>query len=345
MASLARGSRHETRFELQGGIRGRGFKVVLGCFAGAVGADTAALLVRDPDLGLRIAASWARDEREPTVTWTSHGLLSQAIDSDGPLIEVAGDGDGNAARAVGAPVRTLDAVIGAIWAGFEPPSPQRPDQLSWTTDSYARLAGLCMADQDLAVAAALGSSTHDPLTGCLSYSAMVEVMRSELQRSHRRGHRVSACMLDLDGFKRVNEERGRIEGNRVLTAAASALRLASRRYDSVGRFGGDAFMVVLPETDARDGTQIAERLLGALTGAVSEATTVPVGVSFGIAEWDGEASALEFFEAADRAMRVAKAAGGSRVQALTTPRRRLNGLADLARELPLPARDEVPRED
>ena len=77
MAGVARGSRHDTRFELQGGIRGRGFKVVLGCFAGAVGADTAALLVRDPDLGPRIAASWARDEREPTVTWTSHGLRDQ----------------------------------------------------------------------------------------------------------------------------------------------------------------------------------------------------------------------------------------------------------------------------
>jgi diguanylate cyclase (GGDEF)-like protein len=332
MAGLARGSRHETRLGLQGGIRGRGFKVVLGCFAGAIGADTAALLARDAELGLRIASSWAREEREPTVTWTSDGLLSRAIESDRALIERAGEREGGTARAVAAAVRTYDAVIGAIWASFEPPSSQSPDQLTWMTDSYARLAGLCMADQDLAVAAALGSSTYDPLTGCLSYGGMVEVMRGELQRSHRRGHHVSACVLDLDGFRRVNDERGHIEGNRVLGAVASALRLASRRYDSVGRSGADAFMVVMPETDCREGTQIAERFLGALNGAAAEVTTVPVGASIGIAEWDGEAAALEFFEAADRAMRVAKAAGGSRVQALTTPRRRLDGLSELTRQ-------------
>jgi GGDEF domain-containing protein len=93
------------------------------------------------------------------------------------------------------------------------------------------------------------------------------------------------CFLDLDGFKRVNEEQGHLAGNRVLAAAGGALREIVRPYDLVGRFGGDEFVVVLPETGLGEAQWLADRLRSALCAAASTAAGTRVGVASGEAEW------------------------------------------------------------
>jgi diguanylate cyclase (GGDEF)-like protein len=256
-------------------------------------------------------------------------MLGRAFDNDGPVLETNGSGDARPVSAA-APVTFSGQVIGAIYVGFEPASQATPAQLLWMTDCYARLAGLCMSRDDLTLAAALGSASFDPLTGCLTYGAIVEVLKAEMQRTDRRGHRLSACMIDLDGFKRVNDEQGHLEGNRVLSAVGAALRGAARRYDAVGRFGGDEFTVVLPETGNGDGEQIAERFLANLRPAVRATTSVPVDASAGIMEWDGESSPVKLLDQADEMMRDAKRAGGGRVQS-PDGRPKLDGLTELSR--------------
>jgi diguanylate cyclase (GGDEF)-like protein len=154
-----------------------------------------------------------------------------------------------------------------------------------------------------------------------------------MQRTERRGHHLSACMIDLDGFKRVNDEHGHLEGNRVLSAVGAALCGAARRYDAVGRFGGDEFMIVLPETSRADGERIAERFLVGLRATVEATTEARLDASVGIMEWDGKSSPLQLLDRADEVMRAAKHAGGGRVQAKGVTGAPLDGLTDVSRHM------------
>ena len=94
-----------------------------------------------------------------------------------------------------------------------------------------------------------------------------------------------------------------------------ALEASARAYDFVGRFGGDEFVVVLPETGARAAVATAERLRANARAALADASLVPIEMSIGVAEWDGEGTSSELLDAADDALRDAKRAGGARVVA------------------------------
>ena len=276
----------------------------------------------------------------------SNDLLGKALEGQGPVVDASGASNGGASRGVAAPVSSSAGVIGAIYSGFEPPSGLSRDHLIWATDCYAQLAALCMSGDDLTLSTAIGSSGFDPLTGCLTYAAAVDVLRAEGQRSRRRGHRLALCMLDLDGFKRVNDERGHIEGNRVLSLVGAALRSVARRYDTVGRFGGDEFMIVLPETGGHDAARIAERFLAGAQSAIRSATPVPLDASLGVAEWDGESSPMQLLDRADRVMRGVKRAGGGRVESEPSTHEPVDGFTELSRHMFGPFRaDSADRED
>ena len=188
-----------------------------------------------------------------------------------------------------------------------------------------------MSGADLTLSDALGSARYDPLTGCLTYGATIEVLKSEVQRSQRRGHRMAVCMMDLDGFKRVNDQRGHIEGNRVLHTVGGALRSTAREYDAVGRFGGDEFVIVLPETGGRDGERIAGRFLANLRSATGTVTPIPLDASVGVVEWDGECSPVDLLDQADRVMREVKSTGGGRVKSDQSARARHDAFTELSR--------------
>ena len=256
------------------------------------------------------------------------------MEGQGALVQSALDREGYGHRAVAAAFSSEERVLGAIHATFEPPSGQAYGELVWAADSFARLAALCMA-RDVTVAAALGSASFDALTGCLSYAGVMEVLEAEVERSQRRGHRLSCCMIDIDSFKQINDTRGHIEGNRVLAAVGEALRSAARRYDAVGRFGGDEFMIVLPETGGHARRHVAERLRASIRSTV-EVTSIPIDTSIGIVEWDGESTPDDLVEAADRAMQEAKAHGGARVEAEPVREGAADGLAELTRHLTRP---------
>ena len=151
---------------------------------------------------------------------------------------------------------------------------------------------------------------HRRPDGCLTPGALLDRLAAEITRSERHGHRLSCCFVDLDGFKVVNDRHGHLAGNRVLAAAADALRSATRHYDVLGRFGGDEFVVLLPQTDLGGAAQLAERMGAEIAAGSVELRGLRISASIGVAEWAQGMAPREVIGAADEAQRVAKSAGG-----------------------------------
>ena len=216
--------------------------------------------------------------------------------------------------------------LGAIYAGFERPSTLSRDELTWAAESHARLAGLCMSEKGDAVAQVLRSSGVDQLTGCLRYERVLEMLKGEVQRSTRQGHELSCCFFDIDHFKAINDEHGHVMGNRVLASAGEALIESARGFDCVGRFGGDEFVIVMPETSLADAGQAAMRMRRAVTASVRSATGLEITASAGVAQWKRGDSMLQLLEAADRALQADKAMGDTHLGASrASPVKRTDG--------------------
>ncbi len=321
------------------GVREQALDVALRCFVDTVGADSGAILVRDHGI-IRMLSYWAAEGTELSVAWTSESLLGRSFETDVALVEHAPAGGGDRrppVAAIASRFRHGADELGVIYAGFSEPIDGDEPDLVQTADSFARLAGLCLA-QSASLASALSAPNLDALTGCLSYAGVSDAFKVEVERSRRHGHRLCACFIDLDGFKRINDEHGHLHGNEVLSAVGGALRHAARRYDVVGRFGGDEFVVVLPETSGRAGRTIADRLRVSILVAIAETTKVPIDASIGIAEWDGQGSAVELVEIADTALREAKGAGGGQVVGGVVDDRG-DGLVELTKSLVRPWRE------
>ncbi|WP_433129269.1 diguanylate cyclase [Micromonospora sp. CA-240977] len=157
-------------------------------------------------------------------------------------------------------------------------------------------------------------SLTDPLTGLWNYRYLRESIRREVERASRFGRMLSVLALDLDRFKDVNDTYGHAAGDTVLAEFARRVRGEIREVDLAFRQGGEEFVLLLPETDARGAAIVAERLGAAVreTPIAVEAYAGPVvvTVSVGIAVYpDNGTTGREVLEAADDALYAAKAAG------------------------------------
>ncbi|MEU8217427.1 diguanylate cyclase [Micromonospora taraxaci] len=157
-------------------------------------------------------------------------------------------------------------------------------------------------------------SLTDPLTGLWNYRYLRESIRREVERASRFGRMLSILALDLDRFKDVNDTYGHAAGDTVLAEFARRVRGEIREVDLAFRQGGEEFVLLLPETDARGAAIVAERL-GAVVretpiAVEADAGPVLVTVSVGIAVYpDNGSTGREVLEAADDALYAAKAAG------------------------------------
>jgi diguanylate cyclase (GGDEF)-like protein/PAS domain S-box-containing protein len=173
------------------------------------------------------------------------------------------------------------------------------------------------AELQTAKATAEEAATHDPLTGLWNHNRIIEILMEELARSDRHGTPVSLAMVDLDHFKHVNDTYGHVVGDEVLREVADRLEHAIRSYDSVGRFGGEEFMVVLPGTEGHDAELAAERIRAEisrepiLTSAGALRITASLGLVTRVGEVVNDATAL--LVAADTALYDAKGSGRDRV--------------------------------
>jgi diguanylate cyclase (GGDEF)-like protein len=157
----------------------------------------------------------------------------------------------------------------------------------------------------------------DELTGLDNRRRSEEMLAIELSRAARFGDPLTIALADLDDFKRVNDEHGHPVGDTVLREFADILRASVRDVDIAGRWGGEEFLLVLPETDADGGRLLAERIRKLVEGrplVTSEGVPLSVTVSFGIAAYEHDGMTAEMLvEAADRALYEAKRTGKNRV--------------------------------
>jgi diguanylate cyclase (GGDEF)-like protein len=163
----------------------------------------------------------------------------------------------------------------------------------------------------------------DPKTGLLNALAWEQLAQHELARAMRTNRPTAVLMLDLDRFKLVNDVHGHLIGDIVLRTVSEILTAELRSYDSIGRFGGEEFVAVLPETGDNEAMQIAERVrarvsatnLSHVTTLVDPALDGPLSASIGVscAPMDG-AEVSDLLRAADAALYRAKLKGRNRVE-------------------------------
>ncbi len=157
----------------------------------------------------------------------------------------------------------------------------------------------------------------DVLTGLPNRRALYRVLDTELARSARGSGSLALAVLDLDHFKRINDEAGHEGGDRVLSAVAEALRQGQRRGDVAARVGGEEFVVLMPATDLVQGVAGLERLAARLAGLSlsHRGWTGQLTVSAGVATWRPGMDADGLMRAADAALYRAKREGRNRVVA------------------------------
>ena len=159
-------------------------------------------------------------------------------------------------------------------------------------------------------------ATRDGLTGLWNRKAVLEVLDRELLRSERHGQPVGVIMADVDHFKAINDSRGHAAGDRVLEIIANEIAAVVRPYDSVGRYGGEEFLIVAPGCGPHATWELAERICRYVENCniVIGGTQVNVSLSLGIASGNLAADTETMLHAADTALYQAKHAGRNRVE-------------------------------
>src|SRR4051794_1006311 len=261
----------------------------------------------------RVAAAEAVRRERPHVVLLEHGLDGE---QRALVRDVAGDPEllGVAVILVH-PDAGVDAVVAAlrdgavdVWtrAGIAPELIARV-RVAYRSRQMLDLALRRYSDlEDLAY--------RDELTELPNRRGATRQIEVLISRARRHGHHLALLLIDADRFKAVNDDHGHAVGDVVLRELATRLRERVRGEDIVGRWGGEEFVVALPETTADGAVAVAESLRTGIAGSAITAddTTLSMTVSIGVAVWTGEE--LEHLVArADTALYAAKAAGRDRV--------------------------------
>jgi len=156
------------------------------------------------------------------------------------------------------------------------------------------------------------SASHDSLTNALVRRTLIATCEQELERSHRHGRSMALLMLDIDHFKAINDTHGHQMGDRVLVDFVSRLTPLLRRLDQLGRFGGEEFVVLLPETTQEQALLVAERIRAVV--AQPAQGLPPITVSIGVTTNRPDDDKVDVLLArADGALYKAKAEGRNRI--------------------------------
>lgn len=156
----------------------------------------------------------------------------------------------------------------------------------------------------------------DPLTGIADRHAMLPRLDEARERLRRTGHTCCICMVDLDHFKEINDRYGHAAGDAVLEAISAFLAANLRRQDQVCRYGGEEFVIMLPDTDAAAALPIIDRLrrgLAELPIVLDDGSRLAMTASFGIAPLSASLPVETSIAQADEAMYAAKRAGRNQV--------------------------------
>jgi diguanylate cyclase (GGDEF)-like protein/PAS domain S-box-containing protein len=172
------------------------------------------------------------------------------------------------------------------------------------------------AERDILVDRLQYLSRIDDLTGLLNRRVLIEKLEDEVRRIQRYKSNLSLIICDIDYFKEINDKYGHDIGDRILQMVSRLFTEAIRNTDIIGRYGGDEFLVILPETTIEGAKEIAERIRSSVENFKFKEgeTSINTTVSLGIAEFNPEKENVgELIKRADNALYIAKGKGRNRV--------------------------------
>ncbi len=254
-----------------------------------IGADGAMVAVNDgrPDEP-HIYSSWGLSLGLRVLDGVAGGgaIGHALVRGNGIALRLRPGSAGNGTRiaeALAAPVRAPSGLTGALCAGFTHPLDTGRDRELKRLEAYGGLIGLWLDDSETLVRL-LRSACEDGLTGCITYPTIANRLGAEVERSQRTGQPLSCLFIDIDDFKLLNEGAGHLAGDAVLAAVGASLRDRVRVTDSVGRFGGDEFVVLLPDTGGLGAGEIGQVLCDAVREATAALHGGPVEISVGVSQ-------------------------------------------------------------
>ena len=250
-------------------------------------------------------ASWVIRERRAM-------RIDDAAAETGDLLFAMPTGDGALRSALAVPLLVGERVLGAVAVASKKAAAYDDHHVS-ALATIAQQAAVALENARQALRASL-----DPLTGLPLRELLSRRLEEEYLRAKRYAGTFSLLMIDLDGFKQMNDRQGRAAGDRYLRAVGSAIKARMRGADLACRYGGDEFCILLPETDGAGARALAERLrveLAALLLDAGDDAALRTTVSIGIASYpEHDAGGIKaLLLRADQALHKAKRAGRDRV--------------------------------
>jgi diguanylate cyclase (GGDEF)-like protein len=205
-------------------------------------------------------------------------------------------------------------LVGFINLASHEPGFYNPDLVS-RLQAFADQAAIAIENANL-YAEVQRLATLDELTGVFNRRRLFELGERELERSRRYQVPLSAILLDIDHFKKINDTFGHTIGDQVLTGIAVTISRNIREIDLFGRYGGEEFVALLPQSELSSAREVAERLRGLVAGLQlnTDRGVLSVTISLGIANIVPEVQSLAaLIDRADQAMYAAKQAGRNQV--------------------------------
>jgi diguanylate cyclase (GGDEF)-like protein/PAS domain S-box-containing protein len=218
---------------------------------------------------------------------------------------------------VGVPLILLNQVVGVLSMQSYQPYVYSPEQVG-LLETIAIQAAIAVQNARMFEQMKQLAIT-DSVTQLYTRRHFTALGRSEVERALRYNRRMSILMVDIDWFKRVNDTYGHTAGDQVLLTVAKTCRQALRATDIVGRWGGEEYVIILPEADMEGAALIAERIRRMVSETEIPLADEPINVtvSIGVAEFDHQNQSLEtLIDCADRAMYASKQAGRNQVRML-----------------------------
>ncbi|MFI5121430.1 MAG: GGDEF domain-containing protein [Vicinamibacteria bacterium] len=285
---------------------------VIRFIATRMGAEASMLAVRDGTPGEpRVYASWG----PPLGPEVLHGVagdgsIGHALARNEPLARrlTAAEGQNGGPRiaeAVIAPVESPSGVRGALCAGYARALEGRTEAVLTELRAYAAVLGLWLDDSE-ALVRLLRAAHEDALTGCVTYPGLAHRLDNEVRRSERTGQPLSCLFIAVDDYGAFNAQNGHVNGERVLVEIAHTLRERLRDTDTVARFGGDQFVVLLPDTSCGAASRVSKALQAAVRISTADLLGGPATVSIGVGELHAGMTSAELVDVADHSLRILK---------------------------------------
>jgi diguanylate cyclase (GGDEF)-like protein len=258
----------------------------------------------------RLSYLQSREERPPGVSWTqSTGRSFLAV---GPreltasvprLSLTAPPSEGTAGCALLTPLSLnghVEAVVVLVRRETQPYDERSIDEAATLVEQGAAM---------LALVRARAEAGTDSVAGCMNHRAMRRRLHEEITRAQRSGSALSCVIVDLDDFKLVNDRYGHQAGDSILRQVAHALMGDFREFDRVARYGGDEFVVILPNTDMESAVGVAGRALQRMRDVPFPDGSRGVSGSMGVAQWQAPMTVDELLEVCDAALLRGKREG------------------------------------